>query len=82
MAGLRKQKKYNWKETNLEFFGSDLEKKVGGISRLGKASLNQPLHRLTRSMDVLHQYIQCCELARGWIRDYPAAGYEASQLAI
>jgi len=25
---LRKQKKYNWKETNLEFFGSDLEKKV------------------------------------------------------
>jgi len=28
MAALKKQKKYNWKETNLEFFGSDLEKKV------------------------------------------------------
>ena len=27
-AGLRKHKKYNWKETNLAFFGSDLEKKV------------------------------------------------------
>ena len=27
-AGLRKQKKYNWKETNLSLFGSDLEKKV------------------------------------------------------
>ncbi len=28
VMALRKQKKYNWKETNLEFFGSDLEKKV------------------------------------------------------
>ena len=28
MAGLKKQKKYDWKDTNLEFFGSDLEKKV------------------------------------------------------
>ncbi len=28
MAGLRKHKKYNWKETNLSFFGSDLEKEV------------------------------------------------------
>ena len=27
-SGLRKQKKYNWKETNLSLFGSDLEKKV------------------------------------------------------
>ena len=25
---LRKQKKYNWKETNLAYFGSDLEKQV------------------------------------------------------
>ena len=29
MAGLRKQKKYNWKETNLAYFGSELEKQVG-----------------------------------------------------
>ena len=28
MAGLKKQKKYNWKETNLSLFGSDLEKEV------------------------------------------------------
>ena len=28
MSGLKKQKKYNWKETNLAYFGSDLEKKV------------------------------------------------------
>ena len=27
-TGLRKQKKYSWKETNLSLFGSDLEKKV------------------------------------------------------
>ena len=27
-TGLGKQKKYNWKETNLSLFGSDLEKKV------------------------------------------------------
>ena len=27
-TGLRKQKKYSWKETNLALFGSDLEKKV------------------------------------------------------
>lgn len=25
---LRKQKKYNWKETNLAYFGSELEKQV------------------------------------------------------
>ena len=29
MAALRKAKKYNWKETNLSLFGSDLEKEVG-----------------------------------------------------
>ena len=28
MAALRKQKKYNWKETNLALFGSELEKQV------------------------------------------------------
>lgn len=28
MAGLRKQKKYNWKETNLAYFGSELEKQI------------------------------------------------------
>lgn len=28
MAALKKQKKYNWKETNLAQFGSELEKQV------------------------------------------------------
>jgi gelsolin len=29
MAGLVKPKKYDWKDSNLALFGSDLEKKVG-----------------------------------------------------
>lgn len=36
MAGLRKHKKYNWKETNLAFFGSDLEKKIKQASAQGE----------------------------------------------
>ena len=28
LFGLKKKKKYNWKETNLALFGSDLEKEV------------------------------------------------------
>jgi len=28
MAGLVKAKKYDWKDSNLEMFGSDTEKKV------------------------------------------------------
>lgn len=32
---LRKQKKYNWKETNLAYFGSDLEKKVDLVYKCG-----------------------------------------------
>ncbi len=34
MAALRKAKKYNWKETNLALFGSELEKKVSDASRI------------------------------------------------
>ena len=29
MAGLRKAKKYDWKDSNLALFGSDTEKNVG-----------------------------------------------------
>jgi gelsolin len=35
-SGLRKQKKYNWKETNLSLFGSDLEKKIKEASAHGE----------------------------------------------
>jgi gelsolin len=35
-TGLRKLKKYNWKETNLSLFGSDLEKKIKEASAHGE----------------------------------------------
>lgn len=34
MAGLVKAKKFLWKDTNLEFFGSDTEKRVSTESRI------------------------------------------------
>ena len=34
IMALRKQKKYNWKETNLAYFGSELEKKARLVYRL------------------------------------------------
>lgn len=36
MAGLKKHKKYNWKETNLALFGSDLEKEIKKASAQGE----------------------------------------------
>lgn len=30
MSGLKKAKKYDWKDSNLALFGSDLEKKLRG----------------------------------------------------
>lgn len=30
MSGLRKAKKYDWKDSNLALFGSDIEKNVRG----------------------------------------------------
>ena len=48
MAGLVKAKKYDWKDSNLALFGSDLEKNVRPSlrstnhinARLGRVSLN------------------------------------------
>lgn len=31
MSGLRKAKKYDWKDSNLALFGSDLEKNVSSL---------------------------------------------------
>ncbi|XP_052781812.1 gelsolin-like protein 1 [Mya arenaria] len=36
MAGLRKMKKYNWKDSNMALFGSDLERQVKKASALGE----------------------------------------------
>ena len=36
MAGLKKAKKYDWKDTNLALFGSDVEKNVSYRSQNGR----------------------------------------------
>ena len=48
-SGLKKQKKYNWKETNLSLFGSDLEKKVQKPN-----SFRSPRRYLHRSRRLVH----------------------------
>ena len=39
MAGLRKAKKYDWKDSNLALFGSDTEKSVSGRNAKMTAAL-------------------------------------------